>query len=64
MNKYEPCVANKVVNSTQMTVAWHVDDLKVSHKKLGAIKIFAKMLNNEFGKETPIMELYGKRREY
>ena len=29
---YDPCVANKIVNGTQMTVTWHVDDLKVSHK--------------------------------
>jgi hypothetical protein len=28
---YHPCVANKIVNETQMTVCWHVDDLKVSH---------------------------------
>jgi hypothetical protein len=31
MNPYDPCVANKTINSTQMTVCWHVDDLKVSH---------------------------------
>jgi hypothetical protein len=33
MNEYDPCVANKMVNGTQMTVCWHVDDLKVSHKE-------------------------------
>eukprot|EP00956_Cyclotella_meneghiniana_P002566 scaffold3022_cov42-Cyclotella_meneghiniana.AAC.2 len=32
LNPYDPCVANKMVNGTQMTVVWHVDDLKVSHK--------------------------------
>ena len=32
INDYDPCVANKVVNGHQMTVVWHVDDLKVSHK--------------------------------
>jgi hypothetical protein len=26
-----PCVANKTIHGTQMTVCWHVDDLKVSH---------------------------------
>ncbi len=31
INPYDPCVANKTVNETQMTVCWHVDDLKVSH---------------------------------
>lgn len=28
---YNPCVANKIVNGKQLTVVWHVDDLKVSH---------------------------------
>jgi hypothetical protein len=31
LNPYDPCVANKEVNETQMTMCWHVDDLKVSH---------------------------------
>jgi hypothetical protein len=30
LNPYDPCVANKEVNGTQITVCWHVDDLKVS----------------------------------
>ena len=60
MNRYDPCVTNKVIDGTQMTVAWHVDDLKVSHKKLSAIREFAALLNNEFGKETPISESYEK----
>ena len=30
LNPYDPCVVNKNINSTQMTVYWHVDDLKVS----------------------------------
>jgi len=32
VNPYDPCVANKMVAGSQMTVTWHVDDLKVSHK--------------------------------
>ena len=31
INPYDPCVANKMVNGKQITVIWHVDDLKVSH---------------------------------
>jgi hypothetical protein len=30
-NPYDICVANKQVNGNQLTVAFHVDDLKVSH---------------------------------
>ena len=31
VNPYDPCVANKIVNGKQLTVVWHVDDLKLSH---------------------------------
>ena len=31
IHPYDPCVANKIVNDKQMTVIWHVGDLKVSH---------------------------------
>ena len=33
INPYDPCVANKVVNGTFLTLVWHVDDIKLSHKK-------------------------------
>ncbi len=31
INPYNPCVANKMVNGTQMTIRWHVDDSMISH---------------------------------
>ena len=31
VNPYDPWVANMTIKGTQMTVTWHVDDLKVSH---------------------------------
>ena len=31
LNPYDPCVANKMVNGEQLTICWHVDDLKSSH---------------------------------
>ncbi len=31
INPYDPYVANKMVNGTQMTIRWHVDDLVKSH---------------------------------
>ena len=33
LNPYDPCIANKIVHGKQLTITWHVDDLKVSHKK-------------------------------
>jgi len=47
-----------------MTVTWHVDDLKASHKALSVLKEFGQQLNDEFGKESPISESYGKQHEY
>ena len=32
MNEYDPCVANKMVNRKQMTVTWHVNNLKAYHE--------------------------------
>jgi hypothetical protein len=31
INPYDPCIANKTVNGTQMTICFHVDDCKLSH---------------------------------
>ncbi len=31
LNPYDPCIANHMVNEIQQTVAWHIDDLKISH---------------------------------
>ena len=31
LNPYDPCVASKMVNSEQLTICWHMDDLKSSH---------------------------------
>jgi hypothetical protein len=40
LNPYDLCVANKIVNRKQMTVCWHVDDLKVSHSNPAQVTIF------------------------
>ena len=31
LNPYNPCVADKMVNGEQLTIFWHVDNLKSSH---------------------------------
>jgi hypothetical protein len=49
LNPYDPCVANKQVNSTQLTVCWHVDDLKVSHVDPAIITRFGEWLNTTYG---------------
>ena len=32
LNPYDLCVANKISKGEQLTVCWHVDDLKISHE--------------------------------
>ena len=32
LNPYDGCVANKVVNGKQVTICFHVDNCKISHK--------------------------------
>ena len=31
INNYDLCVANRTTNGKQMTIIWHVDDMKISH---------------------------------
>ena len=31
-NPYDPCVANKMINGSQFTIVWHVDDLNSATK--------------------------------
>ena len=50
LNPYDPCVANKMVDGKQMTVVWHVDDLKISHASRGKIEELLNYLRTKFGK--------------
>ena len=31
INPYNPCIANMIIKGEQMTITWHIDDLKTSH---------------------------------
>jgi hypothetical protein len=33
INPYDPCVANKIIEGKKMTICFHVDDCKLSHRK-------------------------------
>ena len=48
VNPYDPCVANKMVAGKQMTVTWHVDDLKVSHVDSKRVDNFIKWVKDTF----------------
>ena len=54
VNPYDPCVANKIVNGKQMTVIWHVDDLKVSHVDPKENTKFANWMKELYGEKLTI----------
>ena len=49
VNPFDPCVANKDVNGKQMTVIWHVDNLKVSHIDENENTKFAEWMKTIYG---------------
>ena len=46
VNPFDQCVANKVINGTQATITWHVDDLKISHVNPQVVTDLIGMLNS------------------
>ena len=53
-NQYDVCVVNKKVDGAILTIAWHVDDLKISHKKKSVVNKFIQDMEKEFGDQTPL----------
>ena len=62
VNPYDPCVANKTINGKQMTVTWHVDDLKVSHQSPFEITKFSTYLSSIYGVKLTVKR--GKVHDY
>jgi hypothetical protein len=44
INPYDPCVANKIIEGKQMTICFHVDDCKLSHRKKKVMDIMIEYL--------------------
>ena len=63
-NKYDDCVVNKMINGHQMTVVWHVNDLKVSHVDTGEVEKFIQQMEETFGKDTPLTVSCGQVHDY
>jgi hypothetical protein len=49
INPYNPCVANKLVDGTKMTVRWNVDDLMISHVSQFKILKFVRHIKDIYG---------------
>ena len=48
LNEYDCCVANKIVDGTPLTICWHVDSLKASHKKKEVLDKFNKWRHEKY----------------
>jgi hypothetical protein len=48
INPYDPCVANKTIEGEQMTICFHVDDCKLSHRKTKVMDRMIKYLRQEY----------------
>jgi len=64
LNLYDLCVANKTVKGTQMTVSWHVDDLKVSHIDPVETTSFIQWVKDTYGAIGEVKTTCGKVHEY
>ena len=54
INPYDPCVANMMVNVAQITVCWHVENLKISHREEEVVSAFAIQIAETYGPKTTI----------
>ena len=56
---YDPCMTNKMINGQQMTVTWHVDNLKMSHKSALEIIKFIVYIEKLYGIKIMFMIIWG-----
>ena len=62
INPYDPCVVNRMINSSQMAVSWHVDNLMISRTSNEAISQFLRALKDIYGDN--LAENTGKVHDY
>ena len=52
LNPYDPCIANAIIDGKQCTIAWYVDDAKISHEDPEVVTRIINQLESVFGKMT------------
>jgi hypothetical protein len=64
-NCYDRCTFNKMVDGNQVTIQFHVDDLKISHMKQSVIDDVLDDLNKKFGtSKKPLAATFGDIHDY
>ena len=64
LNPYDPCVVNKMVNGEQLTICWHVDDLKSSHIDPKVNGEFLQWIKDLFGQLSEVKMTQGLLHNY
>ena len=66
VNPYDPCVANMDQAGSQLTVVWHVDDLKISHQRKEIVDDLISWLKSKYedGGIRKVKESRGKKHNY
>jgi hypothetical protein len=52
LNPYEPCIANCMIQGKQCTIAWYVDDNKISHVDPEVVTMIIQKMEAAFDKMT------------
>ena len=63
-NPYDECTFNKMVDGEQLTVQFHVDDLKASHMDQAVLDKLMCDLKAIFGEQKPLADTQGTIHEY
>jgi hypothetical protein len=52
LNPYDPCIANCTIDGSQCTIAWYVDDNKISHVNPDVVTMIIDKIEAKFDKMT------------
>ena len=64
LNPYDPCVANKMINSEQLTICCYVDNLKSSHIDPKVNDKFLQWIKDMFGQLGEVKMTQGPLHDY
>jgi len=64
VNPYDPCVANMQVFDKQLTITWHIDDMKVSHQYSNVVDLFVDWVKYKYEDISKVKVSRGKIHDY
>ena len=64
VNPYDLCVANTMAHGKQLTVSWHVDDVKASHANMKVVNEILQWVKKTYGTLGEVKVMRGKIHDY